>query len=309
MSRRPVRRGLSRNRVSSPQPRAKSRRPVRASHSPCRLQLVADGLPEELRRPTSRKHISTPLSPVISGFLGLSLLVPTKTLPSATTGLPYDVDPSSAFHLMFGAGLEVPRGRQARHRGRHVARRRAAPHRPVLRRRGRGAATRRRRHDGPRHRSSRTRAIDACQSPCRSRNGGSPACRLAGFYTKARPPHVAEAADEPAGCRPEDPCTMAAAVDTAVMPPIEHDVFVCCRDGAGRELANRIAESLSARGFHVILTDRAPGAAPDPARLALIEQTPDFILVLTPACSHATGPRAKGCGPKSPRRSSTARPC
>jgi len=75
---------------------------------------------------------------------------------------------------------------------------------------------------------------------------------------------------------------MTAGFETSDMPPIEHDVFVCCRDGAGRDLGNLIAQSLSARGFHVILTDRAPGGAPDPARLRVIEQTPDFILVLTP---------------------------
>ncbi len=35
------------------------------------------------------------------GFLGLSLLVPKKTLPSAIVGFPYEVDPRSTFHLMF----------------------------------------------------------------------------------------------------------------------------------------------------------------------------------------------------------------
>ena len=49
----------------------------------------------------SRKHMSTPLSPAISGFLGLPLLVPRKIFPSATTGFPFDVEPICAFHLMF----------------------------------------------------------------------------------------------------------------------------------------------------------------------------------------------------------------
>src|SRR5512136_1703611 len=49
----------------------------------------------------SRKHISTPLSPVMPGSLGRPLLVPTNTLPPATTGFPYDVLPRPAFHLMF----------------------------------------------------------------------------------------------------------------------------------------------------------------------------------------------------------------
>ena len=29
------------------------------------------------------------------------MLVPTKILPPATTGLPFEVEPSAAFHLMF----------------------------------------------------------------------------------------------------------------------------------------------------------------------------------------------------------------
>ena len=66
------------------------------------------------------------------------------------------------------------------------------------------------------------------------------------------------------------------------MPSIEHDVFICCRDAAGQELASRVAASLTARGFHVILQDRAPGPSPDPARLKLIAETPDFVLILTP---------------------------
>src|SRR5688572_25573051 len=49
----------------------------------------------------SRNAIRTPLSPVILGSLALSLLVPTKTIPLATTGLPYACEPSSATHLMF----------------------------------------------------------------------------------------------------------------------------------------------------------------------------------------------------------------
>ena len=48
--------------------------------------------------------------------------------------------PSSAFQRMFVARLDVPRRRQPGHRRGHVARRRAAPHRPVLRRQRRGGA-------------------------------------------------------------------------------------------------------------------------------------------------------------------------
>ena len=41
------------------------------------------------------------MSPVTCGFRGTALFVPTNTLPSATTGFPYEVDPSSAFQRMF----------------------------------------------------------------------------------------------------------------------------------------------------------------------------------------------------------------
>src|SRR6185503_6390736 len=49
----------------------------------------------------SRKAIRTPLSPLTFGSRAPSLFVPTKTMPPATTGLPYACDPSSATHLTF----------------------------------------------------------------------------------------------------------------------------------------------------------------------------------------------------------------
>ena len=49
----------------------------------------------------SRKHITTPLSPLTLGWRSDWLLVPTKILPPATTGLPNDCEPSWATHLMF----------------------------------------------------------------------------------------------------------------------------------------------------------------------------------------------------------------
>src|SRR3990170_1146895 len=49
----------------------------------------------------SRKIISTPPSASYCGSRLASLLVPTNTSPPATTGLPYDCDPSCCFHLMF----------------------------------------------------------------------------------------------------------------------------------------------------------------------------------------------------------------
>src|SRR5918994_7947473 len=50
---------------------------------------------------SSRNAISTPRSPPCFGSRIASLLVPTSTTPLATTGLPYDCDPSSATHFTF----------------------------------------------------------------------------------------------------------------------------------------------------------------------------------------------------------------
>ena len=50
---------------------------------------------------SSRNAISTPRSPPCFGSRIASLLVPTSTTPPATTGLPYDCDPSSATHFTF----------------------------------------------------------------------------------------------------------------------------------------------------------------------------------------------------------------
>src|SRR5215210_3524817 len=50
---------------------------------------------------SSLKAISTPRSPGCFGSFIASLLVPSITTPSATVGLPYDCDPSSATHFTF----------------------------------------------------------------------------------------------------------------------------------------------------------------------------------------------------------------
>src|SRR5688500_5936207 len=50
---------------------------------------------------SSRNAISTPRSPPCLGSRIASLLVPTSTTPSATVGLPYDWEPSSATHFTF----------------------------------------------------------------------------------------------------------------------------------------------------------------------------------------------------------------
>src|SRR5688500_1274609 len=49
----------------------------------------------------SRNAMRMPLSPFTAGSFAASLFVPTKTVPPATTGLPYVCDPSSATHFTF----------------------------------------------------------------------------------------------------------------------------------------------------------------------------------------------------------------
>lgn len=71
------------------------------------------------------------------------------------------------------------------------------------------------------------------------------------------------------------------------MPFIDYDVFICCREESGRHLATIIAESLTRRGFRVCLEDRVAGAGRDARRLKLIDDTPDFILVLSPGALDA----------------------
>ena len=66
------------------------------------------------------------------------------------------------------------------------------------------------------------------------------------------------------------------------METIEHDVYICYRDPAGRELAKVVAEGLSRRGFHVIPNEVGPDGTSAGKRLAQIEEAPDFVLLLTP---------------------------
>src|SRR5687767_4488302 len=49
----------------------------------------------------SRKAMTIPLSPVTLGSRRPSLFVPTKTMPPATTTLPYVCEPNAATHLTF----------------------------------------------------------------------------------------------------------------------------------------------------------------------------------------------------------------
>jgi hypothetical protein len=66
------------------------------------------------------------------------------------------------------------------------------------------------------------------------------------------------------------------------MEPVEYDVFICCREKAGGALARLVASSLTARGFRVALEPPPRDPRTRDRRLALIGQTPDFVVVLAP---------------------------
>ena len=66
------------------------------------------------------------------------------------------------------------------------------------------------------------------------------------------------------------------------MKAADYDVYICCREGSGADLARLVSAGLTRRGFRVFHDDRAPGSRPDARRLKLIAETPDFVLLLTP---------------------------
>ena len=78
------------------------------------------------------------------------------------------------------------------------------------------------------------------------------------------------------------------------MKPVDYDVYICCREGSGADLAKLVSAGLTRRGFRVFYEDRLPGPGPDLRRLKRIEGTPDFVLLLTPGaldpCADAQDP-------------------
>ncbi len=71
----------------------------------------------------------------------------------------------------------------------------------------------------------------------------------------------------------------------------DRDVFICWDEPSGEELARTVAAGLARRGFRVYFEPRPPGPPPDPDRLALIEQIPDFVLVTPPPGDRGLDPR------------------
>ena len=73
------------------------------------------------------------------------------------------------------------------------------------------------------------------------------------------------------------------------MTPVEHDVYLCCRDAEDRDMVSAVADGLSRLGFRVVVAGRDAGAASGPGRLAAIQQAPDFVLLSSPASAGALG--------------------
>ncbi|MCU0251143.1 MAG: DUF4384 domain-containing protein [Vicinamibacterales bacterium] len=79
------------------------------------------------------------------------------------------------------------------------------------------------------------------------------------------------------------------------MTPVEHDVYLCCRDAEERGMVSAVADGLTRLGFRVCVAGREPGAAQGPGRLAAIEKAPDFVLLSSPAPG---GPPGSGPDPR-----------
>jgi hypothetical protein len=65
--------------------------------------------------------------------------------------------------------------------------------------------------------------------------------------------------------------------------PVEFDVFISCADGPDAETPSTVAAYLTRVGFHVRMGGPAGHPGADPSDLSLVDETPDFILLLTPA--------------------------
>ncbi len=79
--------------------------------------------------------------------------------------------------------------------------------------------------------------------------------------------------------------------DTRRRDPAEFDVFVSCADGDDAEIPSTVAAYLTREGFHVRMGASAGRAVAGPSDLAAVDETPDFILLLTPATRAALADR------------------
>lgn len=79
--------------------------------------------------------------------------------------------------------------------------------------------------------------------------------------------------------------------DTRRRGPVESDVFVSCADGPEAEIPSTVASYLTRVGFHVRMGGGASQSGASSSDLALVDETPDFILLLTPATRLALADR------------------
>jgi hypothetical protein len=67
------------------------------------------------------------------------------------------------------------------------------------------------------------------------------------------------------------------------MKPAEYDVYLCCRRVEDGGMASEVAAGLARLGFRVFVAESSPGGSLDPQLLKIIEDTPDFVLLSSPA--------------------------
>ena len=79
--------------------------------------------------------------------------------------------------------------------------------------------------------------------------------------------------------------------DTRRREPVEFDVFVSFADDPDAEIPSTVAAYLTRAGFHVRMGGPTGPLGADSLELALVDETPDFILLLTPATRAALDDR------------------
>ena len=79
--------------------------------------------------------------------------------------------------------------------------------------------------------------------------------------------------------------------DTRRREPVEFDVFVSCADDPDAEIPSTVGAYLTRAGFHVRMGGPAGHPGAGPSDLALVDVTPDFVLLLTPATRAALADR------------------
>ena len=73
--------------------------------------------------------------------------------------------------------------------------------------------------------------------------------------------------------------------------PAEFDVFVSCADKSDAEMPSTVAAYLARAGFHVRMGGVVVDAGPEASGPELVDESPDFILLLTPATVGALADR------------------